>query len=692
MKDNYLLEIGVEEMPAAYVESTKKQLKSAFEKLLNENKVVFESIEVESTPRRFAAFISGIVQETDETSHKVKGPSKRIAYDESGNPTKALLGFLRGQGKEQEDVTIELVGDEEYVFVEKKVEQKPVSQIITEEVANIIKSIVFPKTMRWGGKNFRFARPIRWILSIYNDEVLPFEFEGIPVSNVTRGHRNLGSDNIVVDKIENYESLLKENGVILKQSDRRNIILHNSNKLAKEKGGNLYQDESLFKEVINITEYPTPLLGNIQTEYLSLPKEVIITPMKDHQRFFPIVDDKGNLLPYFITVRNGGDKGIDEVRKGNEKVLAPRLADAKFFYEEDTKKGLEEYLEVLKTATFHEKLGTIYDKSRRLVKLSKLLGEQLAVGEETIKNTERAALLSKCDLVTKLVIEFTELQGVMGMIYASKSGENSIVSTAIMEQYLPKFAGDKLPKSTAGKILSIVDKVDTIVGMYAVGIRVTGSQDPFALRRAALGIINIIIENKLNFDFEDIIRNSLYTYLEDQGLVFDYETIKKEIIDFIKQRMRVKFIDEGNRYDIVDACFEVDTSNIYHTSERVKAVNDWIEKKDPEVIQTLTRLENIAKGHEIFDIDTDMLLDPPEVDLYNKLSIVSEIEELIDKKDYDLALDKFDSITDSINSFLDNIMVMVDDKNIRNNRLAILGRIYSVVTRLFIPSVIVKEK
>ncbi len=690
MKDTYLLEIGVEEFPAAYVELTKSQLKNSFEKLLVENKVEYEDINVESTPRRFSTFINGIEQSTDEIKQKIKGPSKKIAYDDQGEPSKALHGFLRGQGCQLEDVFTEIVGEDEYIFVEKIIEIKPASEILAEAIPDIIKSMVFPMAMKWGVKSFRFARPIRWIVSMYNDNVLAFELDGIPVDNVTRGHRVLGSNEIIIDKIENYEKLLEDNGVILKQSDRRSMIIHQANRLSKEKGGNLFKDDQLLNEVVNITEYPTALLGNIQDEYLELPKEVVITPMKDHQRYFPIIDDKGNLLPYFITVRNGGEEGLEEVQRGNEKVIAPRLADAKFFFEEDTKRSLEDYLEILKTASFHEKLGTIYDKSKRLVKLSKLIGEQLAVGDETIKNTERAALLSKADLVTKLVIEFTELQGVMGMIYSSRSGENHIVSTAIMEQYLPKYAGDDLPKSTAGKILSIADKVDTIVGMYAVGIKVTGSQDPFALRRAALGIINIVIQNQLDFNFEDIVRNSLYTYLEDQGLVFDYETVKADILEFIKQRLRVKLIDEGYRYDVVDACFEVDISNIYYTAERVKAVNEWIEKTDPEILQTLSRLENIAKGHEISEIDVELLVDPPELELYNKLSIANEIEELIDKKNYETALEKFDTITDSINSFLDNIMVMVDDNNIRNNRLSILGNIYSVVIRLFMPSKIVK--
>ncbi len=407
-------------------------------------------------------------------------------------------------------------------------------------MANIIKSIVFPKSMRWGGgKNIRFARPIRWIVSLYNESVVPFDLEGIKVGNITRGHRFLGSSHIEVNSVDEYFKILEENYVIVDQNKRKDIIKYGSERLAKEKGGNLLMDAELLEEVTYLVEYPTPpLIGRIEDEYLQLPVDVVITPMKEHLRYFPVVDDKGRLLPYFITVRNGNEKHIDIVTKGNEKVLGARLEDAKFFYYEDIKKPLEDYVEELNNIIFQEKLGTLYDKTIRVQKLAEKIGNYLEVGQETKKNIERAAYLSKADLVTKMVDEFTELQGKMGMEYAKQSGENEIVSLAIYEQYLPRFAGDQLPTTTAGAILSIADKLDTIAGSFAIGIQPTGSQDPYGLRRQALGIINIILDRKLNLNLGDIVDFALYIYVDENSLVFDYENTKQEILEFFNGRIK----------------------------------------------------------------------------------------------------------------------------------------------------------
>lgn len=689
--NNYLLELGVEEFPAAYVELTKKQLIDGFEKTFKENKISCGEFRVETTPRRFVVYALEMELESVSEKVKVKGPSKKIALDQEGNPSKALLGFLRGQIKTIDDVYYEVQGKDEYVFIDKVIEQKPIVEVLKEAVPNIIRSLNFPKAMKWGGRSFRFARPLRWIVSIFDDEVLAFEFENIPVSNISKGHRILGKSQIEIDKIDNFENLLKENGVILKQEDRRNIILRGANLLSKEKGGNLYNDEKLLDEIVNITEYPTPLIGKIKDEFLSLPKEVIITPMKDHQRYFPIVDDKGELLPFFITVRNGDEKGLDQVRKGNEKVLAPRLEDAKFFFDEDIKYGLENYVEVLKTATFHEKLGTIYDKTKRLEKLSKMLGEELEVGETTIENLERAAQLSKADLVSKLVIEFTELQGIMGRLYAKRMGENDLVCDAIMEQYLPRFSGDSLPKSTCGKILSITDKIDTIVGMYAAGVRVTGSQDPFALRRAALGLINIILESNLSVDLDTGIRNALYTYLEDFNLVFDYDEVKADVVDFIKQRMRVKLISDGFRYDIVDSVFAIDSNNLCQLFEKTKAVSLW-EAENTQGLQAITRLESILKGYDKEEIDEGLLKEEAELRIFNSLYILNDVQEEIDGGNYEEALKLLARLESDINAYLDSTMIMVEDEALKETRLGILSRIYKKIRQIFVPSLIVKQE
>ena len=366
----YLLEIGVEEFPSDYIDSTKKQLEDKFKKLMEENKLSCEKIEVESTPRRFAVLLDGIEANEAEGLISVKGPSKKIAYNEDGEAQKPLLGFLKGQKAELEDVVIKEFKGEDYVFIEKKEESKSVKEVLEENVFDLVKSLSFKRSMRWGGKNIRFARPIRYFVSILDDEVLPFEAEGIRVSNISKGHRVLGSDKIEIDSIENYEQLLKENYVILKYKDRRDIIVRGLNRLSSEKGGSYLKDEGLIDEVVNIVEYPTVLIGEIDTEYLKLPKEVVITPMMGHQRYFPVIDDKDNLMPYFLLVRNGDDTASENVINGNKKVLVARLEDAKFFYDIDKAKKLEDYVEELKDLTFFDGLGDMHQQTQRLVKLS----------------------------------------------------------------------------------------------------------------------------------------------------------------------------------------------------------------------------------------------------------------------------------------------------------------------------------
>lgn len=688
--NRYLFELGVEEFPAREIEPTKSQLEAGFSKLLEENEIEYEDIEVKSTPRRFAVLISGLNKKVQEQSERVKGPSKVIAYDETGEPTKALLGFLRGQGKELDDVIIEEVEGTPYVFVDKTKEIKELDELLKEEVPNIIRSISFTRTMHWGGNDFKFARPIRWILSLYNDQVLGFDFEGLQASNITRGHRSLGSNSIEINLIDSYEERLKENGVILDQEERMILILQGANRLVREKGGTLFGDDELLEEVVNLVEYPTPFIGRIKSEYLNLPPEIIVTAMKDHQRYFPVLDDKDDLMPFFVSVRNGDSNGMENVIKGNEKVITPRLEDAVFFYREDLSKSLEEHREFLKTAQFHENLGTIYDKTERLEKLVELIGEKLAIGEGTIKNTKRAAVLSKADLSTNIVVEFTELQGLMGKIYAKESGESDIVAEAIGEQYLPRFNGDKIPKSTPGMVLSIADKIDTVVGMFAAGVRVTGSQDPYGLRRAALGIINILIHSNLDLNLKEMVSDSLYIYLKDQGIVFDYDEIMEEIMAFFIQRLRVKLLDEGHEYDLVDACFAVEDSNIYYMVKRVKEVGAWLNNQDDELLQSLIRVENIVSGYEYRDIEEDLIAEEAEKNLYNELDVLRKVNKEIDKKHYDQALEEFSNLIDPINTFMDQVKIMDDDERIKANRLAILNTIFDTIIRLFKPSVIVR--
>ncbi|NLJ99284.1 MAG: glycine--tRNA ligase subunit beta [Tissierellia bacterium] len=677
MSNKYLLEIGTEELPARLIEGALKQLRDNTDKMLKEERIGYESIKTYSTPRRLVLIIEGLKDEQDTLEESIKGPAKRIAYDDDGNPTKALQGFMRGKNITLEDIYLEEHNGEEYIYGNIVKEGKDTKEVLSNNMAKIIKSIVFPKSMKWGGKNLRFARPIRWLVSIFNDQIAPFNLEGIEASNITRGHRFLGRGYIEIKSIDEYFDILKDNYVIVDQNKRKEMIKYASERLVKEKGGNILSDGGLLDEVTNIVEYPTPIIGRIKEEYLRLPKDVIITPMKEQLRFFPVVSDKGRLLPYFITVRNGNEDHIDIVRKGNEKVLGARLEDAKFFYYDDIERPLEDYIEPLKTIVFQEELGTLYDKTIRVQKLAKKAGDYLEVGEETQKNINRAAYLAKADLATKMVNEFTELQGRMGMEYAKQSGENEIVSTAIYEQYLPRYSGDELPTTTAGALLSIADKLDTISGIFAIGIQPTGSQDPYGLRRQALGIINIILDKRWTLNLGELVDFALYIYVDENNLVFDYKSVKEEIMKFIQGRVKNMFMDMGIRYDIVDGVISTGIDDVYDLKIRADKLNDYLNREGlADVLFAFNRVVTLAKQAATDEVKRDLLIEEEEIELYDAFNSVEEkILNSLDDKEYDRALEQFIVLKDPIDNFFDNVMVMVEDEDIKENRLNLLGKI-----------------
>ncbi len=683
MSKKYLLEIGVEEIPARLVKDTLDQLKTNFTNVFKEERINYSNINVYSTPRRLTLIVDGLEEMQDEQKETVKGPAKKIAFDAEEKPTKALLGFMRGQGIDLSAIYVEEYKGVEYVYADVVKAGKTIEEVLSSNIPNIIKKINFPKSMRWGGKNLRFARPIRWLVSLLDDKIVTFDLEEIKVSNITKGHRFLGSGNIVINHVDEYMDKLRENYVIVDQNERKEIVKYGSERLAKEKGGNLLPDQELLDEVTNIVEYPTPIIGRIKDEYLSLPVDVVVTPMKEHLRFFPVLDDKKRLLPYFITVRNGNEDFIETVIKGNEKVLGARLEDAKFFYMDDLKKTLESYVEDLKNIVFQEKLGTLYDKTRRVQVLASKIGGYLEVGEETGRNIERAGYLSKADLVTKMVTEFTELQGKMGMEYAKRSDENEIVSLAIFEQYLPRFSGDELPSTTAGSVISIADKMDTIAGLFAIGIHPTGSQDPFGLRRQALGIINIIIDKKLTLSINELIETALYVYVDINGLAFDYNKVKDEIKDFFNGRIRNMFIEMGVRYDIVDAVLAADIDDIYEMKIRANKLNEWLKKEGLfEILAAFNRVANLAEKANSDEVQRDLLTED-EIDLYDSYNNIEEkINNSIIKKEYDKALDHLTVLREPIDNFFDKVMVMVDDEKLRNNRLGLLKKIYDTMLQI----------
>ena len=670
---NYLLEIGVEEIPSDYVKNTKRQLEDKFKKLIEENKLTCESISVESTPRRFAILLSNVEADLTEKTVSVKGPSVRIAYDEGGEPKKPLLGFLRGQGADISDVVIREFKGEDYIYVEKKEKSKSVAEVLRENVYELVKSISFPRSMRWAGKSIRWARPIRWFVSILDDEVLDFDAEGISVGRVTKGHRTLGSNHVEIDKIENYEKLLKENFVILKYKDRKDIILRGLNRLSSEVGGEYMKDEALLDEVINIVEYPTVLIGGIDKKYLEIPKEVITTPMKDHQRYFPVLDENKNLLPYFLVVRNGDEEFKENVVEGNKKVLVARLEDAKFFYDIDMKKPLEAYVDDLENLAFFEGLGNMKLKTERLTDLTERYRQALAIGEDMAHPIGRAAYLSKADLVTKMVVEFTELQGTMGRIYASKSGEEERVATAIEESYMPRSSGSALPKTITGIILSIADKMDTIVGLYAIEKYVTGSQDPFGLRRACLGIINIFLENTIDIDLRKLVNDALLVYTEKNELAFDYDTAMDKVLDFFRDRLKNKLIDDGVSYDTVNSVINTSDLNIIKIAKKAKSIDRFLEDNEDQV-SYFTRIINLSDYQVDAEVREDLFENDLERSFYEKITELGDFSPSAEA-DFLAELNRIKETSEIGNAYLDNTMINVEDEEVKNNRIAMLNKL-----------------
>lgn len=681
MMSNYLLEIGVEEIPSDYVKNTKNQLKEKFSKLITDNKLTCDEIVVESTPRRFAIFLENINADTEEKTISVKGPSVKIAYDEGGEPKKPLLGFLKGQGADLSDVVIREFKGEDYIYVEKKEKAKSVAEVLEENVYDLVKSISFPRSMRWRGKSIRWARPIRWFVSLLDDEILEFDAEDILVSNITKGHRSLGSNHIVVDRIENYEKLLRENYVILKYKDRKDLIIRGLNRLASEVGGEYMKDADLLDEVINIVEYPTVLIGDIDKKYLELPKEVITTPMKDHQRYFPVEDENKNLLPYFLLVRNGDDTHSENVVEGNKKVLVARLEDAKFFYDIDMKKPLDAYVDDLSNLAFFEGLGDMKLKTKRLERLAENYRLALDIGDDMAHPIGRGAYLSKADLVTKMVVEFTELQGTMGRIYATKSGEEERIATAIEEAYMPRSAGDKLPKTITGIILSIADKMDTIVGLYAIEKYVTGSQDPFGLRRACLGIINIFLENSIDVDLRKLIGDALLIYTEENELSFDYDLAMEKTLDFFRDRLRNKLIDDGHKYDTVNAVLKDGEVNILKLTKKVEALDKFLEENEDQ-ISYFTRIVNLSDPNMGEEVDKDLLEGDLERDFYAEVNALGKYNES-SETDYLKELENIKMTSEVGNNYLDNTMINVDDENLKRNRIAMLNILARRIREIF---------
>ena len=675
--NNYLLfEVGVEELPSRFVSSTLDQIKSNLTKMFNENRIEFSDIKTYGTPRRLTFIVENISERQSNLEEEVKGPSKKIALDADGNFTKPALGFMKSKGLKEEDVVFKTVGKDEYIFGTIRQEGKETSEVLKTILPEAVKNVTFPKAMRWGGKNMRFARPIRWMVALLNDNVLDVNLEGIKASNVTKGHRFLGEREFEVNSVEDYFEKLEKNYIILDQHKRKSMIKEQAIEVANSLGGEVELDDDLLEEITFLVEYPTAFYGEFEEDYVKLPKEVVTTPMKEHQRYFPVSKD-GKLLPYFIAVRNGDSHRIDIVKAGNEKVLKARLADALFFYKEDTKKPLESFVDKLQTVVFQAKLGTVYDKSLRIDKLSQTILNELNMSESA-KNTQRAAKLCKADLVTNMVFEFTELQGIMGRDYAKVGGENEEVCQAIFEHYLPRYAGDILPETNAGIALSIADKLDSIAGFFAIGIKPSGSQDPYALRRQALGILSILLDKKLSVNLNNLINAALDNY---SNLEFNKEEVASQIVEFFVERVKNLFKDLGIRYDVIDAVLNNNLNDISDIHTRALELNRWLQKDElVEMLTAFNRVSTLAQKATIDIVKEELLKEDAEIKLYNGFKEIKlNVESLLVDKKYNEALDAFATLRPLVDNLFDNVMVMDKDESVKENRLGLLKQIYSTM-------------
>jgi glycyl-tRNA synthetase beta chain len=694
MAKDFLLEIGVEELPARFLVPALEQLQELAAKALRENRLAYEDIICCGTPRRITVLARGVAEKQEALVQEVKGPAVKVAYNSGGEPTRAALGFAKSQGVKVEDLVRRSIGPVEYVFALKKEEGRPAAEVLPEVAPALIEGLHFPKPMRWGDLEVRFARPIRWLACLYGDDVVPFTLAGLESGRFTYGHRFLGGGRLEITRAGDYFDVMRKAFVVVDVAERREMILKQVNEAAAREGGEAEIDEDLLDEVANLVEFPTALCGSFDERYLEMPEEVLITPMREHQRYFPVRGANGRLLPRFVAVSNSGSENIDTVRAGNEKVLRARLADASFFWQEDLKAPLEGKVEGLKKVVFQESLGTVYEKVQRITALAGYLSGRLGANAKQRADTLRAARLAKADLLTNMVYEFPELQGVMGREYARRSGEPEGVALAIYEHYLPRFAGDALPCTLPGKVLSIADKMDTLVGCFGVGIEPTGSQDPYALRRQALGVCHIIIDGGLVLSLKEMIGRAYNGYAGRVEFKLSLEQVTAALEEFFRQRLRVLFMDRGLPYDTVDAVLSAGFDDISGAWLRAQALEAF--RADPAfeaLLTAFTRAHNLSRKAGHGRVDPALFETAAEEGLYRSYrEISSSAGPRIEARDYPAALSLIAGLQKPVDRFFEDVMVMVENERVRDNRLALLKNIAQFIGSVADLSKIVVQK
>lgn len=665
MKRDLLFEIGTEEIPAHVMPHLLEDLAQLAETMLKEHRLSYEKVRTLGTPRRVALIVTGLAERQEDVNTETRGPSVAIAFDADGNPTKAGAGFARGQGVDPSA----LIQRDGYVYASVHESGAATAELLTSLLPDLVRAIPLPNSMRWGDLDFRFIRPIRWFVALYGTEIVAFTLAGVTSGNHSRGHRTLAPTDFVITSAADYEAACEKAYIIVDPERRRAMICEQITETAKACGGTAEITPDLLEEVLYLVEYPTALSGSFEEKYLALPAEAVITPMRDHQRYFPVKAADGSLLPAFITVRNGGKAHLDVVAHGNERVLRARLADAQFFFDEDRKKSLAEHREKLKTVVFQRGLGSMYEKTERLMALTTAIVEEMATGDAdgtALADARRVAELSKADLVTGMVTEFTELQGIMGREYALLDGESPAVARAIDEQYMPRFAGDELPQTPLGVALSVADKIDNIVGTFSQGRIPTGSQDPFGLRRQALGLVLMLIEQESTMLLSDLVDEACDLYdLEEFR-----DKMQVYVADFIRLRLKNVLSERGVRYDVQEAVLG-DVDLVADVPVRAAYVERLLASEGGEaLVQSFVRVGNIARSVTGGTVDPALFKAEEEGALLSAYQVAAAA-----RAEGEDTLPAEQALGRAIDTFFDAVMVMDKDARVKENRLSLLKMI-----------------
>lgn len=668
MTKNLLVELGLEEMPAYLVTRSMEQLRDKMVVFLTDNRLAFEAIEMFSTPRRLAVRVKGLAEKQEDLTEDFKGPAKKIALDADGNFTKAAEGFVRGKGLTTADITFREIKGEEYVYVTKHETGRSAEEVLVG-IPEVLNSLNFPVSMHWADNRFEYIRPVHTLVVLLDDKALAMDFLDITSGRISRGHRFLGTETEITSA-DSYEDDLRAQFVLTDANERENLIVEQIRAIEEKEGVQVEIDEDLLNEVLNLVEYPTAFLGSFDAKYLEVPEEVLVTSMKNHQRYFVVRDKTGKLLPNFVSVRNGNDYHIENVIKGNEKVLVARLEDGEFFWTEDQKLKIADLVEKLKNVTFHEKIGSLYEHMDRTKALALLLTEWADLSTEEIADLTRASEIYKFDLLTGMVGEFDELQGLMGEKYALLAGESAGVATAIREHYMPTSAEGDLPDTKVGAVLAIADKLDTILSFFTVRLIPSGSNDPYALRRATQGIVRIL--DKFGWDISlDVLLDKAYS-LELASLTY---AEKEEVMAFFTARIE-KMIDKKVSKDIITATLASDTFVVRDLIEIAHALHDKAKEEGfKSAVESLARVANLAEKADSDVVDEARFENAQEKALHDAI-LSLKLDQSIDEN-----LSELFALSPVIADFFDNTMVMADDAELKANRLALLARLTAKARR-----------